>query len=294
MTAISTPPEPPPPAHRPRLGRRHLKWAGIWLLALLLGLMSAAPIVFIILTSFKTFIQTQILPPVWPDLTNLENYTSLFTGDGGARGPLVRSLIVATATMLITLAVAIPAAYSLARYRIVRKKDIQFWIISTRMMPLIAAIVPLSSMLLSLHLSNTIQGLIIVYVGINLSFAVWLLTIFFQSVPLQIEEAAQIDGLSRLQTMWRVTIPIARPSIIVVAIFTWIFSWNEFLGALVLTTGESETLPVYLSRYASNTLTAYQEMAAVATVQIVPALLITFFAQRYIVKGLSMGALSAE
>jgi ABC-type glycerol-3-phosphate transport system permease component len=291
MTAIS---EPAPAERRPRLGRRHLKWAGIWLLALLLGLMSAAPILFIVLTSFKTFIQTQILPPAWPDLTNLENYTAMFSGDGGARGPLVRSWIVATATTLITLAVAIPAAYSLARYRIARKKDIQFWIISTRMMPLIAAIVPLSSMLLAVHLSNTVQGLIIVYVGINLSFAVWLLTIFFQGVPLQIEEAAQLDGHSRLGTMFKVTIPIARPSIVVVAIFTWIFAWNEFLAALVLTTGESQTLPVFLSRYASNTLTAYQEMAAVATVQIIPAVLITFFAQKYIVKGLSMGALSAE
>jgi len=291
MTAIS---EPAPAERRPRFGRQHLKWAGIWLLALLLALMSAAPIVFIMLTSFKTFIQTQLLPPPWPDLTNLDNYTTLFAGEGEARGPLVRSLIVATATMLITLTAAIPAAYSLARYRIARKKDIQFWIISTRMMPLIAAIVPLSSMLLALHLNNTVQGLIIVYVGINLSFAVWLLTIFFQSVPQQVEEAAQLDGHSRLGTMFKVTIPIARPSIIVVAIFTWIFAWNEFLAALVLTTGESQTLPVFLSRYASQTLTAYEQMAAVATVQIIPALIITFAAQRYIVRGLSMGALSAD
>ena len=113
-------------------------------------------------------------------------------------------------------------------------------------------------------------------------------------VPLEVEQAAHIDGLSRFGVLWHISIPLARASIFVVAIFTWIFSWNELLDALVLTSGATETLPVFLSKFASNTLTAYQQMAAVATVQILPAVIITFFAQRYIVAGLSMGALSGE
>ena len=265
-----------------------------WLLALLLAMISVAPILWIVVTSFKTFIQTQAIPPVWPSFTNVDNYVSQFSGSNSALGPLVRSLVVATVTMIITIVVAVPAAYSLARYRIFRKQDVQFWIISSRMMPLIAGVIPLAALLQAVRLYDTVPGLIIVYVGVNLSFAVWLLSIFFQSVPLEVEQAAHIDGLSRFGVLWHISIPLARASIFVVAIFTWIFSWNELLDALVLTSGATETLPVFLSKFASNTLTAYQQMAAVATVQILPAVIITFFAQRYIVAGLSMGALSGE
>jgi ABC-type glycerol-3-phosphate transport system permease component len=265
-----------------------------WLLALLLAMISVAPILWIVVTSFKTFIQTQAIPPVWPSFTNVDNYMSQFSGSNSALGPLLRSLVVATVTMIITIVVAVPAAYSLARYRIFRKQDVQFWIISSRMMPLIAGVIPLAALLQAVRLYDTVPGLIIVYVGVNLSFAVWLLSIFFQSVPLEVEQAAHIDGLSRFGVLWHISIPLARASIFVVAIFTWIFSWNELLDALVLTSGATETLPVFLSKFASNTLTAYQQMAAVATVQILPAVIITFFAQRYIVAGLSMGALSGE
>ena len=277
------------------LGTRVTPGKGIaWLLTLLLAVISVAPILWIVVTSFKTFIQTQAIPPVWPSFTNLDNYVSQFSGSNSALGPLLRSLVVATVTMIITIVVAVPAAYSLARYRIFRKQDVQFWIISSRMMPLIAGVIPLAALLQAVRLYDTVPGLIIVYVGVNLSFAVWLLSIFFQSVPLEVEQAAHIDGLSRFGVLWHISIPLARASIFVVAIFTWIFSWNELLDALVLTSGATETLPVFLSKFASNTLTAYQQMAAVATVQILPAVIITFFAQRYIVAGLSMGALSGE
>ncbi len=259
-----------------------------------LALISALPILWIALTSFKTFIQAQATPPVWPHFGNWQNYISSFGGTQSALGPLVNSLVVATAAMVLTVAIAIPAAYALARYDIPRKKDIQFWILSTRFMPLIAGAVPLSVLLTRVGLSSTLPGLIVVYVSVNLSFAVWLLTIFFRNVPKDVEEAARIDGASRFETLWHITIPMAGASVVVVALFTWIFSWNELLDALILTSGSSQTLPVYLAKFASNTLTAWQQMAAVATIQTLPAILITFFAQRYIVTGLSMGALSAE
>ena len=252
------------------------------------------PMGWIILTSFKTFVQSQALPPVWPSFTNLSNYAETFAGDQSALHPLVHSLIVATVTMVVTTLIGIPAAYALARYEIPRKKDIQFYILSTRFMPIIAGIIPLSALLSKLGLYGSTLGLIVVYVSINLSFAVWLLTIFFRNVPKDVEEAARIDGASRLATLWLITIPMASASIVVVALFTWIFSWNELLDALVLTNGDSQTLPVFLAKFASNTLTQYQQMAAVATVQTLPAILLTFFAQKYIVTGLSMGALSAE
>lgn len=270
-----------------------------WLVALMLAVVSAAPLVWIVLTAFKSFVQTQAVPPILlPDFTRVDAFVDEFisTGGtaGGASGPLVHSLIVATASMVVTMLVAIPAAYSLARYRIRRKADVQFWIISSRMMPLIAGIVPLSSMFVALGLNDTLQGLVILYVGVNLSFAVWLLTIFFSNVPIEVEQAAQLDGVSRVGVLWHVTVPMARSGIVVIAIFTWIFSWNELLGALVLTTGASQTMPVYLSTFSSNTLVFYQNMAAVGTIQIIPAILITFFAQRYIVSGLSMGAVSGQ
>ncbi|MGD0473824.1 MAG: carbohydrate ABC transporter permease [Candidatus Velthaea sp.] len=253
-----------------------------------------APIFWIVLTSFKTFVQAQAIPPVWPSFSNVGNYVETFAGAQNALQPLEQSLFVATVTMAITTLIGIPAAYALARYKIPRKKDIQFYILSTRFMPIIAGIVPLSALLSKAGLYGSTFGLIIVYVSINLSFSVWLLTIFFRNVPKEVEEAARIDGASRVATLWLVTIPMARASIIVVALFTWIFAWNELLDALVLTNGDSQTLPVFLAKFASNTLTQYQQMAAVATMQSLPAVLLTFFAQKYIVTGLSMGALSAE
>ncbi|MBD5657012.1 MAG: carbohydrate ABC transporter permease [Candidatus Eremiobacteraeota bacterium] len=262
--------------------------------AVFLAAVVVLPMLWIVLTSFKTFVQSQAIPPVWPSLSNVGNYLEALGGDQSALPPLEHSLIVATATMIVTTLIGIPAAYALARYDIPRKKDIQFYILSTRFMPIIAGIVPLSALLTKVGLAGSTVGLIVVYVSINLSFSVWLLTIFFRNVPKEVEEAARIDGASRLATLWVVTIPMASASIIVVALFTWIFSWNELLDALVLTNGDSQTLPVYLSKFASNTLTQYQQMAAVATVQTLPAILLTFFAQKYIVTGLSMGALSAE
>ena len=246
------------------------------------------------LTSFKTFVEAQAIPPVWPNFANFGNYIETLAGAQNALEPLIQSLLVATLTMVITTLIGIPAAYALARYNIPRKKDIQFYILSTRFMPIIAGIVPLSALLSKVGLYGSTAGLIVVYVSINLSFSVWLLTIFFRNVPKEVEEAARIDGASRVATLWLVTIPMASASIIVVALFTWIFSWNELLAALVLTNGDSQTLPVYLAKFASNTLTQYQQMAAAATIQSIPAILLTFFAQKYIVTGLSMGALSAE
>ena len=122
--------------------------------------------------------------------------------------------------MIVTMVVAIPAAYAMARYGIRRKPDIQFWIISSRMMPLIAAIVPMSTMMIWLSLNKTLQGLVIVYVAFNLSFAVWLLSIFFSNVPIEIEEAARIDGVSRMGVLWHITFPLARAGLVVIAIFT--------------------------------------------------------------------------
>ena len=222
-----------------RIGSRRLRPGRIviWLLALSLALISSLPIIWIVLTSFKTFVQTQATPPVWiPDFSNIQAYVvSFVTGKsqaGSAWGPLVHSLIVATGTMIVTMILAVPAAYALARYTVRRKGDIQFWIISSRMMPLIAGIVPLATMLVWLKLNDTLQGLIIVYVSFNLSFAVWLLSIFFASVPRETEEAARIDGLSRYGALLHVTFPLARASIVVIAIFTWIFAWIFSTGVI--------------------------------------------------------------
>jgi ABC-type glycerol-3-phosphate transport system permease component len=267
----------------------------VWLLALMLALVSSLPLVWVFLTSFKSFVQANAKPPVWiPDFTRVKNYVDQFGPGGSAVTPLLNSLIVATAAMIVTMAVAIPAAYALARYVLPRSADLKFWIISSRMMPLIAAIVPLSMMLVWLRLNDTLPGLVVVYVAFNLSFAVWLLAIFFSNVPIEIEEAARIDGVSRIGALWHVTLPLARAGVMVISIFTWIFSWNELLAAKVLTTGRSETLPVFLSGFASNNMTEYEKLAAVGMVQIIPAILIVFFAQRFIVSGLSMGAVSGE
>lgn len=274
--------------------RKRLDATVSWLFALGLAVASMLPIVWTVLTSFKTYIQSQTIPPPWPDPTNFGNYHDQFSGSSSGLDPLLRSLTVATLTMLITMALAIPAAYALARYAIARKREIQYWIISSRMLPLVTVIIPLSTLLQKAHLYDTLASLVIVYTASNLAFAVWLLSIFFQNVPEQIEQAGRIDGLTRWGVLWHITLPLARSSILIVALFTWIFPWNELLFGLVLTSGNAQTLPVFLSKFATETMVSWQGMAAVATVQVIPAIALTFLAQRYIVSGLSMGALAAE
>jgi multiple sugar transport system permease protein len=203
---------------------------------------------------------------------------------------IVNSLIITLGSVILALAVGAPAAYSVSRYRFRGSKDLSFWVLSTRMMPPIVTAIPLYWLMRSVNLAGTHLGLIMVYVMINLPFVVWMMKGFFDDIPIEIEEAARIDGCGSVALFLRVILPLAIGGIVATALFCVFLSWNEFLFAVILTDTKSQTLPVALSLFRQDRGILWGQMSAVIVVATLPILLITLFLQQQVVRGLTAGA----
>jgi len=246
------------------------------------------PIYWMVLTSFKPADQVITYPPLF--------YTSQLTLDGfrealEARGNVVlkNSLIIAITVTLISVAVGALAAYSFARFR-VGGFHLPFWILSTRMTPAVAAIIPLFLLINKLGLIDTLPAVMITHLMLTLPFAVWMLRGFFMEIPVVLEEAAMVDGASRLRAFIRIVLPIAAPGLAVTAFFCFIFSWNEFMFALILTRRAATTLPVAISgMYAAHGV-LWSTMSALAVLGIIPVVILAIIAQRYLIRGMTLGA----
>jgi multiple sugar transport system permease protein len=249
------------------------------------------PIVMILLTSIKNRADALASPPVWIFTPTFTNYTDIFQ-QYPFSAYLRNSILVATLNTLIALIIGVPAAYALARFRFRGDNHVQFWILSQRMMPAIAAIIPLFILFRRFGLTNSILGLILIYLTSSLPFIVFMLTRFFEEIPRELEEASLVEGSSWYGAMARIAIPLARPGIAATAIFTFIFSWNEFLFALILTSTErAQTMPVAVTLFIRETGIEWGYMTAVAVIMMIPTAILTLVAQRHLVQGLTMGAL---
>ena len=260
-------------------------------LALFIGLFFALfPIAWTISTSFKTFKEYYTFPPVWiPHYPTLNNYKYiLFTWTSGLKY-LLNSTVIASLNTVLVLLISIPAAYGIARFRI-GYENLSFWILSQRMLPPIAVVIPYFLLFKKLGLIDTYLSLIIVYLPFNIGFAVWLLIGFFEDFPRDVEEAAMIDGCSRLDAIVKVVIPIIAPGIVVCAIFCFIFCWNEFMFALILTRQTAKTVTAQLAAFQSPTKIMWGEMSALVVFAIIPVFILALLVQRYLVRGLALGA----
>jgi len=257
-------------------------------LVLVITLVNVAPLVWILFSAFKTRLEIFTIPPVWiPSKLNLSNFEAVLDENVPF---LINSVIVTVASTAGVLIIGIPAAFALAVFNLKRKDDINLWVLSTRMMPPIAAAVPLFLLGQSLNLIDTRIGLVILYIGFLLPFAIWLLTSFFGDVPKEILEAALVDGASWWQILTKITVPVSASGLATVTIFTALFSWNELLLPLFFTNRQAKTFSVVLTEFQGQTNTVWEQMSAAVVIQILPIILITFFVQRYIVSGLTMGA----
>jgi multiple sugar transport system permease protein len=262
--------------------------------ALAVGLLfSIFPMYWLVISAFKTRAELfQIPPTFWPHDFTFENFQSAF----GARDFdrfLLNSLLVAGVSTAISLVIGSLAAYSLARFRLPWKlnRHVSFWILSTRMVPPIVAIVPLFVLFGSLGLVNTYAGLIIAYGVFNLPFVVWMMMGFFRDLPVALEEAALVDGDHNLGVLYRIVLPLVRPALAATAIFTLILAWNEFLFALILMSSTDRlTLPVGTAALVTQFKIIWGDMLAAATVAALPILAFTLLVQRHLVRGLTMGA----
>jgi multiple sugar transport system permease protein len=220
----------------------------------------------------------------------LEHYVAAFGGSSFATY-FLNSVILATASTITALALGVPAAYALARFDWRGRDALSNWILSTRMLPPIVTIVPLFLMLRSLGLINSLAGLALVYTGFNLPFVVWMMRGFFQEIPKEIEEAALLDGETRVGALWRIVLPLVRPGLAATAVFCLIVAWNEFLFALILTqTQAAMTLPVGIASRVTQYEIKWGAMSAAGVVAMLPVLVFAAAVQKYLVRGLSLGA----
>lgn len=262
-----------------------------------------APLLFMVLASLKSDLEIFDPDALFVFTPTLANYQEVLTGStgeaqaqgsymGASTGP--RALLASAIVTIVSTALAIvfgsAAAYGLARYRFTGSRDIAFFILSTRMAPPIAFVLPMFLVFKALNLLDTYFVLIIVYTGMNMSFVVWLLRGFFEEIPAELEESALLDGYGRLRVFWKIALPLAKPGIVAAAIFSAIFAWNEFLFAAILTADHVRTLPVAITGFSTSMGIRWGAFMATATVGIVPIFILTVLLQRHLVRGLTFGA----
>ena len=255
------------------------------------------PIYWVVITSFKQDLDIfggNPLSPPWQNAT-LEHYKYVFK-EAGTSGVAVaaylrNSLIVTGCTVLITLIVGTLAAYGLARFRMRGRSFMAVLFLVVRMVPAMAIGIPMYSMIRSLGLLNTRFALILVYAAFLTPFVIWMMRGFLLDIPTELEDAALVDGCNRLQAFRHVLLPMAAPGLMATAIFTFLGAWNEYIFASLLTsTTEAQTTTVLIASQISFDQVFWGRIAAIATVLIVPAVLFIRFVQRYLIQGLTFGA----
>ncbi|MGE5585764.1 MAG: carbohydrate ABC transporter permease [Bacillota bacterium] len=247
------------------------------------------PFVWMVLMSFKTRLQTFAIPPAVFFRPTLENYRDLL-----ARGVFghyfVNSLVTVLAAVAVSLAIAAPAAYGLARFNFRRKKDVAFWILSIRMAPAIAVVIPYFLIGSLLGMLDTKLVLVMSYLSFNIPFAVWMLRGFIEEVPVEVDEAAMIDGCSRFGAFVRLILPLTANGLAATSILCVIQSWNEFTFALFLTTTNARTLPTIVTQFLTFQGVVWGEMAAAATITTIPVVVFALLVRRHLITGLTFGA----
>lgn len=262
-----------------------------------------APLLFMVLASLKTDVEIFDPGRLFTFSPTLANYQEVLTGAtgeaqaagsymGASTGP--RALLASAIVTIISTALAIilgsAAAYGLARYPFRGSRDLAFFILSTRMAPPVAFVLPMFFVFRALNLLDTHFVLIIVYTAMNLSFVVWLLIGFFREIPIELEQSALLDGYGRFDVFRKIALPLAKPGIMAAAIFSAIFAWNEFLFAAILTADNVRTLPVAITGFSTSMGIRWGAFMATATVGVIPIFILTVLLQRHLVRGLTFGA----
>ncbi|WP_425474286.1 carbohydrate ABC transporter permease [Streptomyces alboniger] len=255
----------------------------------------AFPFLWLISTAFKPARELGSLDPTWiPKDPTLENFRQAFDEQ-----PLLQaagnSLVAAVSAALIAVVIATPMAYVMARHRTRLAKAATGWVVVSQAFPFVLIIIPLFLILKNLHLINSLLGLIMVYVVWSLPFALWMLVGYVRAVPAELEEAAAVDGASRVRTFVSVVAPLLAPGIVATAMFAFITAWNEFFFALVLLkTPEKQTLPVILNRFiGAEGVADLGPLAAAAFLATIPSLVIFAIIQKRITGGMLAGAVKA-
>ena len=293
-------------------GRRTVLFIG----SLIFSLYVLAPIAWLVSSSFQSEAEITSVPPHWvPEEPTIENFSAIFKssskvvtyetrkqGDTATGGfipstavnllpSMKNSFLVALAVVVLNLLVGVPAAYALAKIRFIGRSTSIYFMLSTRVIPDIALVVPFFLFVQKLGLMDNLFSLIITYLAITVPFSIFILTGYLESLPDELDKAARVDGCSRLQTLLLVYLPLALPSLVAVILFAFLTSWNEFLLALMFTqTPASQTMPIVVASFTSDFNISFSFINAAGVMAIVPPVIIAIIFERYIVSGLTAGA----
>jgi multiple sugar transport system permease protein len=292
-------------------------------IVILYAVVTMVPLAWIFLTGFKSGPDSIAYPPKVLFTPSAEGYCNLFTTrsrqaseyiaqlppasgvcDAFARtsnrvvvGPsnfqprFINSLIIAFGSTALSIVLGVTAAYAFSRFKVPAKDDLLFFILSTRMMPPIAVAIPIYLMYRDVGLSDTRLGMILLYTAVNVSLAVWLLKGFIDEIPREYEEAALVDGYTRLQAFFKVVLPQATTGIVATAIFCLIFAWNEYAFAVLLTSGEAQTAPPFIPIIIGEGGQDWPAVAAGSTLFLLPILVFTVLLRKHLLRGITFGAL---
>ncbi|MDO0915872.1 carbohydrate ABC transporter permease [Streptomyces sp. DT2A-34] len=276
----------------PRRSRARIQGAALGVTAWLAGILFVLPILWMVLTSFHSEADAATNPPSVAASLTLDSYRAFF-GAGGGASPwpsLINSTTASVASTLLTLVLALPAAYALSIRPVKKWTDVLFFFLSTKMLPLVAGLLPIYLFAKNTGLLDNIWALVILCTAMNLPIAVWMMQSFLAEVPVAIIEAAQIDGARLPTILGRVVAPIALPGIAATSLICFIFSWNELLFARVLSGVVAETAPVFLTGFITSQGLFLAKVCAASLVISLPVLAAGFAAQDKLVQGLSLGA----
>lgn len=282
-------------AVRRRNGPDWWRWSGRLFLVLLLGF-TVMPMVWMIITSLKTgFAAMQYPPQWWPAEPTLANYTRLLDPSGRIGQDFLHyfwnSLWVSTITTILAVVVAVPAAYAFSRFRFPGRNFLFFAVLLRNMFPAVVFLVPLFILMKFLGLVNTHGSLILTYLTFGLPLAIWLLKGFYDNIPIQLEQAARIDGATRFQAFIYIVMPLSTPGIIATSIYSFIGAWNEYIYAYTFLTKQSQmTLPVGIQRFFSENATDWPGLMAATFIMSVPVVVLFLVLQKYFVRALTEGA----
>jgi len=275
-------------AAAPMMRRAGTRLALRYAIAIALLIVFLFPIYWLFIISFKTPEEIFAFPPVWyPQNIQFANYRVLFK-DGDAV-TVWNSLVLAGGSTIIAMILGTMAAYSLVRFK-TGGENLAVWIISQRMMPPVAIVFPIFLLYVFLGWVDTYHGLIILYAAFSLPYVIWMMRGYIEDIPLELEESALVDGCTRWQVLWRVVFPMARSGLFATAVFTFVFAWNDFLFALVLTRTEVITYTVQVTHYFGGQSNFWAKIAAMSVLGTIPVFFAVATMQRYLVRGISMGA----
>ena len=253
-----------------------------WIIAVLY----ASPIFYMILTGFKP--EEKVAPPQFLFTPTLENYRAVISNDLVLHS--FNSVFITIVAVILTVLLSVPAAYSLVYGSLKNAQGIYYWFITTTLLPAVAVVMPIFLALNYIKLLDTRLGLILLYSAAGVPLMIWLVKTFFEDIPYELIEAADIDGCNRFASFFKIILPLIRGGIFSTAMLVFITTWNEFFFAVNMTYSKAATLPIYLNRFLTQQGYFWAKMSAASTLVVIIPIILSFFTQKTLVKGLTVGA----